>query len=142
MHAAESVHEGTVSPAFVCFGKRRYLGMASWATFACFNVNPSGVFRTQISLFPDLCWSLACMQARIQSLQATLVSDSSQHAAAYSQLQQQHEHLHREHEAASHKGDPSNAYYFADDLPSISSRGYFRLAALIPKLLRLGPYSM
>ena len=44
------------------------------------------------------------MQARIQSLHATLASDSSQHAAAYSQLQQQHEQLQQEREAATHKG--------------------------------------
>lgn len=51
------------------------------------------------------------MQARIQSLQATLASDSSQHAAAYSQLQQQHEQLHRERDAASHKGNNHNSMH-------------------------------
>ena len=45
------------------------------------------------------------MQARIQSLQVTLASDSSQHASAYSRLQQQHEQLQQEREAAFHKGD-------------------------------------
>ena len=45
------------------------------------------------------------MQARIQSLQVTLASDSSQHASAYSQLQQQHEHLQHERESATQKGD-------------------------------------
>ena len=50
------------------------------------------------------------MQARIQSLQATLASDSSQHASAYSQLQQQHEQLQQEREAATHKGDHLTAF--------------------------------
>ena len=55
------------------------------------------------------------MQARIQSLQATLASDSTQHAAAYSQLQQQHEQVQQEREAATHKGDILSLPTLADD---------------------------
>ena len=49
------------------------------------------------------------MQARIKALQATLASDSSQHAAAYRDLQQQHERLQRDKEAALNKGDACHA---------------------------------
>ena len=49
--------------------------------------------------------SICSMQARIKTLQATLASDSSQHAAAYRDLQQQHGRLQHEKEAAVNKGD-------------------------------------
>ena len=52
------------------------------------------------------------MQARIQSLQVTLASDSSQHASAYSRLQQQHEQLQQEREAAIYKGDFFTAMFY------------------------------
>ena len=47
---------------------------------------------------------LAILQARITALQTTLTSDSAQHAAAYTDLQRQHEATTREKEAACSKG--------------------------------------
>ena len=68
------------------------------------------------------------MQARIQLLQVTLASDSSQHASAYSQLQQQHEQLQHECESATHKGNHpfAHPYIETSQLQTLSRRSKTR----------------